>query len=291
LDSRFEIVNADSMQAYSGMDLGTAKPSERILARLPHHLVSFLPPSVQYNAGDFVKRAEKLVDEIACRGRYPIVCGGTAFYIRCFLFGLPGSPEGGGETRSRLRGLEREKGSAALREELARRDPEAAVRIAPTDRYRTERALEILESSGRSVFSYQWPRSLRRDYRFSILGLRRPREELYQRIDARVDAMFAAGLAGEVRGLMEIGCLADDPGMKAIGYREFFEMRKGCLTFTDVKELIKRDSRRYAKRQMTFFRSIPEVQWVSAADMDGIRSHIEAYVQGWALDHGRGNQA
>ncbi len=279
------------MQAYTGMDIGTAKPSERMLARLPHHLVSFLPPSVQYNAGDFVKRAEKLVDDISCRGRLPIVCGGTAFYIRCFLFGLPESPEGGGEARSRLRGLEREKGSRALREELSRRDPEAAVRIAPNDRYRTERALEILESSGKSVFSYQWPRTLRRDYRFTNLGLRRPREELYKRIDARVDAMFSAGLAAEVRGLMEDGCLADDPGMKAIGYREFFEMRRGCLTFADVKELIKRDSRRYAKRQTTFFRTIPGVQWIDAADLEGIRALIGAFIQGRALDHGHGNQA
>jgi len=291
LDSRFEIVNADSMQAYQGMDIGTAKPSDRMLERLPHHLVSFLPPSVQYNAGDFVKRAEKLLNEIASRGRYPVVCGGTAFYIRCLLFGLPESPEGGGETRSRLRGLEKEKGSAALREELARRDPEAAVRIAPNDRYRTGRALEILESSGRSVFSYQWPRMLRRDYRFMILGLERPREELYRRIDARVDVMFAAGLAEEVRGLMENGCLADDPGMKAIGYREFFEMRRGCLTFADVKERIMRDSRRYAKRQMTSFRAIPEVQWVNASDLDGISARIETYVQSRALDHGHGNQA
>jgi tRNA dimethylallyltransferase len=263
------------MQAYKGMDIGTAKPSVEQLSRLPHHLISFLEPTMQYNAGEFVKRAEKLVDEIRGRGRIPVVCGGTAFYIRCFLFGLPESPGGTAETRSRLRDLERERGIAALHAELAKRDPAAADRIPPGDRHRTVRALEILESTGRSVFSYNWPRTLRSDLHFTIIGLTRPREELYERIEARVDGMFHAGLISEIRGLMEAGFKADDPGMKAIGYREFFDMRRGCPTFADVKELIQRDSRRYAKRQMTFFRPIPGVQWLNAGDLDGIKAFID----------------
>jgi tRNA dimethylallyltransferase len=262
------------MQAYRGMDIGTAKPGGEILSRLPHHLVSFLEPSVQYNAGEFVKKAEELVEEIVDRGRRPVICGGTVFYIRCFLFGLPESPQGAGEIRSRLRGLEKQKGHIALYEELVGRDPAAAEKIPPNDRYRTIRALEVLESTGKSVYSFHWPRSLRKDYRFTIIGLMRPREELYGRIDARVEAMFKAGLVAEVRGLMELGYGADHPGMKGIGYREFFEMQKGCLTFSDVKELIQRDSRRYAKRQITFFRSIPEVHWRNADDLDALRARI-----------------
>lgn len=265
------------MQAYKGMDIGTAKPSPRMLSRIPHHLLSFLDPKVQYTAGEFVKRAERLVSEIHQRDKLPVVSGGTAFYIRCFLFGLPESPEGDGRLRSQFKSQEREAGIEALYEDLRRKDPAAAERIPPADRYRIQRALEIFESTGKSVYSFAWPGSIRPDYDFTIIGLSRPREDLYARIDARVDAMFGEGLVREVSGLMEAGYSAEDPGMKAIGYREFFEMRRGCMTFADVKAAVQRDSRRYAKRQMTFFRSIPDVRWVDAGDRDGLRAEIAAF--------------
>jgi len=272
------------MQAYRGMDIGTAKPNAEILAKLPHHLVSFLEPSMQYNAGEFVKRTEKLVEEISHRGAVPVVSGGTAFYVRCLLFGLPETPVGEGERREKLRDREREEGSASLYAELISRDPYAAGRIQPNDRYRTIRALEIMETTGKSVFSFEWPRTLRRDFRFTIIGLTRPREELYKRIEERVDGMFRDGLVEEVRGLMERGCRAEDPGMKGIGYREFFGMRRGCETFHDVRESIKTNSRRYAKRQLTFFRTVPGVRWMDADDLEGLRAQVEAHAEGRGLD-------
>jgi tRNA dimethylallyltransferase len=276
--SRFEVINADSMQAYRHMDVGTAKPPAELLARLPHHLVSIIEPSTQYNAGEFVTRAQSLVPEIRARGKTPVICGGTAFYIRSFLCGLPESPPGSADVRARLRLREREGGHPALYQELAREDPEAAKRIQPNDRYRIMRALEILETSGRSQFSYSWPRALRSDLRFLIIGLERPREQLYARIDARVEEMFRAGLVEEVRRLMAMGFVAEDPGMQAIGYREFFTMQKGCLSLSDVKQEIQRNSRRFAKRQLTFFRSVPGVQWRDPAHAGEIRSLMETFL-------------
>ncbi len=282
------------MQSYRHMDIGTAKPSPQSLKRLRHHLLSFLEPSRQYNAGEFVKRTESLIPEIRGRGKIPLVCGGTAFYIRSFLFGLPGSPRVPEEIRGRLRELEDEKGHEAVYLELARRDPAAAARIPANDRHRALRALEIIEATGRSVFSYRWPRSLRGEFDFLILGLERPREELYRRIDSRVDLMFARGLLDEIRRLLEMGFGPRDPGMQGIGYREFFQMQRGCLVSAQVKELIQQNTRRYAKRQLTFFRTIPEVHWLYPEDQETLRSMVDGFLLGSGragLDQRKGNSA
>ena len=274
----FEVINADSMQAYRHMDVGTAKPSEELLSRVTHHLVSFLEPSEQYNAGIFVKRAESLIAGIIGRGNAPVVCGGTAFYIRSLLCGLPESPIGSAEARERLRRREKEEGGQALYGELQRLDPEAAAHIQPNDRYRIMRALEILEVSGRSQFSFRWPREIRGDYSFLVIGLERPRDELYARIEARVEEMFGNGLIDEVKRLLQMGFGPEDPGMQAIGYREFFPMRKGCATLADVKEEIKMNSRRFAKRQLTFFRPIPGVRWMSPEKHEEIAELIREFM-------------
>ncbi len=286
------------MQAYRHMDIGTAKPPAEALARLPHHLVSFLDPSDQYNAGQFVTRAESLAADILSRGKIPVICGGTAFYIRSFLFGLPESPQGSPEIRARFRERERHAGHRVLYEELTRRDPEAARRIPQDDRYRIVRALEILEATGRSMFSFRWPRTLRPGYEFLTIGLDRRRDELYSRIDSRVERMFEEGLVDEVRRLIAMGYGPMDPGMRGIGYREFFEMQRGCLSLADVKLSIQRNSRRYAKRQITFFKPVPGVRWVSPEDLAVLRSLIESFIEGGPglphaelLDHGQGNSA
>ena len=268
------------MQVYLHMDIGTAKPSAGERAKLPHHLVDIVEPSRQFNAGEFVKSAEALIPEIQARGRIPVVSGGTAFYIRSFLYGLPESPPGSPEARERLRERERTEGQHALYDELCRRDPDAARRIQPNDRYRTTRALEILETTGKSVFSFHWPSQLRQDLRLLVLGLDRQREDLYARIEARVGRMFEAGLAAEVKRLLSMGYGPDDPGMRGIGYREFLEMRLGCMTLADVREAIVRDSRRYAKRQLTFFRALQGVEWLHPDDLDGIRARVSAFLAG-----------
>jgi tRNA dimethylallyltransferase len=262
------------MQVYRGMDIGTAKPSASMRTILPHHLIDIVPPSSQYNAGLFVKTAESLVQEIRGRGRVPIVCGGTAFYITSFLCGLPESPPGDVSTMRALRARERKEGLAALYEELITRDPLAADRIQRNDRQRILRALEILDASGRSVFSHRWPREWRQGLDPLVIGLDRERDDLYRRIGERVDRMFASGLLEEVKSLVAKGCKASDPGMRGIGYREFMEMREACTTISQVRERIARNSRRYAKRQLTFFRSIPGVLWRNPNDIGSIRACI-----------------
>jgi tRNA dimethylallyltransferase len=278
LDARFEVINADSMQVYRHMDVGTAKPSADELLRVPHHLVSVADPSEQFNAGRFVSEAERLIPAIADRGRVPIVSGGTAFYITSLLYGMPEAPAVDAATRERLRALERASGHQELYRILGERDPDAAARIHPNDRYRIMRALEVIEGTGRSLFSFRWPRSPRQDMKFLLIGLERPREELYRRIDERVDAMFDRGLMAEVKALVEKGYAPADPGMRGIGYRELLEMRSGCETVAGARERIARSTRRYAKRQLTFFHAVPEVSWMTPDKPLAVRARIDSFI-------------
>jgi tRNA dimethylallyltransferase len=260
------------------MDIGTAKPSPDSLARFPHHLVNVADPSEQFTAGRFVKDAEHQVRAITARGRVPVISGGTAFYITSFLYGLPEAPAAAPDVRARLKEIERRDGQAALFRMLTDRDPEAAARIQPNDRYRTMRALEVLDATGRSLFSFAWPRTPRPEYRFLIVGLSRPREELYRRIEARVDRMFREGLVGEVARLLAMGYGREAPGMRGIGYRELLGMRTGCTTIGDARAQIQRNSRRYAKRQLTFFRAVPGVQWMDPEDLGALRERIQRFL-------------
>ena len=265
------------MQVYRHMQIGTAKPAPRERARIPHHLVDVVEPTEQFNAGRFVTEAERLIPEISQRGRIPVVAGGTAFYVTNLLYGLPEAPPVDEAVRERLRRMERDEGRAALYRALSQSDPEAAARIQPNDRYRVMRALEVFQATGRSLFSYRWPRVPRTDMQFLIVGLDRPRADLYARIDRRVDQMFDAGLLAEVTALLGRGLRPTDPGMRGIGYREILEMRRGCETIAGVRRRIAQATRRYAKRQLTFFRSVPGVCWMSPDDRDAIRARLESF--------------
>lgn len=257
------------------MDIGTAKPEPELRRRLPHHLLDIREPSEQFTAGDFVREADRACAEIADRGLLPVVSGGTAFYLKNFIYGLPESPAMDPGIRADVERDLRERGAESLRKELEAGDPESAARIHARDVYRLTRALEVLRLTGRPLSSFAVPASPRPGYDLLCIGLERPREELYARIDARVDALFAAGLAGEVRRLLAGGFSEGDPGMEAIGYREFLEARRlGCPRQLDVREAVARNSRRYARRQMVFFRSLPSVEWFSAQNAEGIRRRI-----------------
>jgi tRNA dimethylallyltransferase len=290
---RAEVISADSMQVYRGMDIGTAKPSAGLLARLPHHLIDIRDIKEQFNAGEFVRLADEAVRDIAGRGALPVVSGGTGFYLANFLTGLPEAPPSDAGVRAALREELREKGAAALMEELAAGDAVSGRRIHLHDEYRLLRALEVLRLSGRPLSSFErgFPVSdggrFRPGCRFLLIALDRPRAEVYRRIDERCDAMFRAGLPGEVRRLWEAGYGPGDPGMKAIGYREFFvEDGPGCFRLSEdtegVKELAARNSRRYAKRQLTFFASLPNVNHVSAGN--GAAARIAELVKRELLD-------
>lgn len=267
-----EVVSADSMQVYRGMDIGTAKPGPAERARLPHHLLDLLEPSEQYSAGDFVRLADQACAEIAGRGALPVVSGGTGFYVRNFVSGLPSAPASSPELRAAVAADLASRGPASLREELAAIDPASAARIHERDLYRLTRALEITRATGRPLADFAPSPEARGGYDFLVVELSRPREELYARIDRRVELMFERGLPAELEALKARGLGPGDPGMKAIGYREFFEPG---LSLAEVEELVKRDSRRYAKRQETFFSSLPGLRRIEVSGERGVAEAAE----------------
>jgi tRNA dimethylallyltransferase len=271
-----EVVSADSMQVYRGMDIGTAKPSAEERGRLPHHLIDIRDISEQFNAGDFVRLADTACLEISSRGKLPVVSGGTGFYLKNFIMGLSSAPPSDLKIRTQLKQKLSEKGAAVLMEELAAFDTVSAQRIHINDEYRLLRALEVQRTSGRPLSSFETPVSEKRgNFFFIIIGLSRPREEIYRRINSRCAQMFQGGLAAEVQSLYDKGYTPNDPGLRAIGYREFFVSaadEPGKWLFSQdidgVQALVAQNSRRYAKRQITFFKNIPDVKWIEAGRSD-----------------------
>ncbi len=264
------------MQVYRGMDIGTAKPSASERAALPQHLIDIRNPDEQFTVGDFCRLADELILSIHAGGALPVVSGGTAFYLKTLMFGMPPSPPSNPQIRSDVRRELEAGGAEALMEELRRGDPLQAAKIHIQDAYRLGRAVEVLRTSGRPLSSYTLPTTPRPDRDFLCLALKRERADIYRRIDERVEAMFSQGLAEEVERLRSAGYGPDAPGMQAIGYREFFEAAPGYET-KDLIARIQMDTRRYAKRQLTFFRSLPDVQWFDADDLEGIRACISAW--------------
>jgi tRNA dimethylallyltransferase len=292
LSERFpglEVISADSVQVYRGLDIGSAKPSAEELRRIPHHNIDVVDPDQGYTVADFVRSAEHAISDIRSRGGLPVVSGGTAFYIKHLWFGLPESPPADPSIAAELAREAEIRGMEALRAELREVDPVSSERIAEADRYRILRALEVYRSSGRPLSSYPVPRRPRDDMQVLPLALKRDREDLYRRIDRRVEQMFADGLEAEVRDLIRGGCASRDPGMKAIGYREFFAedalsiLQSGQSLPPEIRTRIigeiQQASRRYAKRQMTFFRSLPDVRWIDADTADFPDSAMSAIIE------------
>ncbi|MBN2651777.1 MAG: tRNA (adenosine(37)-N6)-dimethylallyltransferase MiaA [Spirochaetales bacterium] len=263
LDKNIQIINSDSLQVYKGLSIGTAKPTEAELSRVKHHLVDFLDPRDEFSVGDFVQAADSLIPEIIEADHIPLISGGTAFYIRTFLFGVPQTPKADEATRARVEKMLADEGLAALYARLQEIDPEAAENININDVYRVCRALEVYYSSGKKLSSFKQPDSLRPHLDPIIIGIQRERAELYDRINSRVEQMFEQGLLSEIKTLLANGYNPTDPALKAIGYSEFFD-QQGRLRedLDEVKRLIQKNSRRYAKRQLTFFKRIPGVLWV-----------------------------
>lgn len=267
-----EVVSADALQVYRHLDIGTAKPTRAERERFRHHLIDIAEPDEQFDAGRFVRCADAALSDIGARGRRAIVAGGCAYYLRTLVCGLPESPRGDPDIRARLTLRLHGEGKETLRRELQDADPESAHRIHANDTYRIVRALEVLAATGRPLSSFRVPVRPADPGRFRLVGLQRPREELVVRIDARVEAMRAAGFAEEVRELLARGYARTCPGLRGIGYREL--AAAGGTATAEVWDAIRRSTRRYAKRQMTFFRSLPGVNWIDADDREALRSLI-----------------
>lgn len=247
-----DIVSADSMQVYRGMDIGTAKPTLAQRAEVPHHLVDVADPDEKFSAGRFVAGAEEAISEIRKKGRLPLVAGGTGMYIRSLLRGLDALPADPG-VRARLTRRWEEDGGKALYRELRCIDPVSAEKIHPSDRVRILRSLEVAEMTGEpaSAQKASWASAGSR-YRVLFLVLSVEREELYRRIDRRVEEMFRSGLVEEVNGLLARGYGRDLPSMRALGYRHVLSHLLDGIPRGQAVDQMKRDTRRYAKRQVTW---------------------------------------
>ena len=279
--SRAEIISADSMAVYRGLDIGTAKPTAEERKNLVHHLIDVCDISQQFGAGEFVESADKLAFEIASRSKIPAVVGGTGFYLRNFLLGLPPTPPSNPLVREKLKERLSKEGSEALHAELARFDAESAKKIHPNDAFRICRALEVFEISGKPRSAFSVSGAIRSKYDVCTVILTRERNELYERIDFRVDEMFRRGLVDEVQELLFEGHNACEPGMQAIGYREFaqkWQNRQFSLSELDeIRDNIKRNSRKYAKKQFTYMKDIPGAEIFNADDSDLVIKKISDF--------------
>jgi tRNA dimethylallyltransferase len=267
-----EIVNADSMQVYRGMDIGTAKPAPDHRAEIPHHLIDVADPDQSFSAADFAAAADAAIRDINSRGKRAIVVGGSGLYIRALLKGLVDSPGDGGGIRQGLLAEARERGNQAMLEELRLVDPELAERIHPNNLVRTIRALEVFRLTGiplsRSQHEHAFSGQL---YQSLQIGIRVGRPLLYSRIDERVDRMLEQGLVQEVQQLLNAGYGPETKAMRAIGYKEITSHLAGECSLDEAVRLIKRDTRHYAKRQLTWFNADKDIIWLEyPAEFDTI---------------------
>jgi tRNA dimethylallyltransferase len=263
-----EIVSADSLQVYRGLDLGTAKPSAADRARVPHHLVDILAPDEVYSAGEFARRARAAIVEIEMRGRTPIVVGGSGLYLRALLRGLSPLPPGDPAVRAALRSRLEDEGLPALCEELLRIDPKTAARLTAGDTQRVLRALEVERVTGRPLSAWLDEQPFGTQAIAAVqIGLTLPRSILYDRIAGRVVWMMEAGWLGEVAGLLQLGLSPRLPAFQAIGYRQLVRHLEGDGSLEQAIAEIVRETRRFAKRQETWFRKEPDVTWFSAQEL------------------------
>ena len=269
-------MNCDSLQVYRYFDIGTAKltPAERL--GIPHHMIDIVDPDELFTAGEFAARARPLLHCIAAT-KLPVVVGGTGFYLRALLGGLFGAPARDDAIRTRLAARERRR-PGALHRLLRRFDPSAARSIHPNDEPKTMRALEVYLLTGRPISSwFSGPREALAGFSPLKIGLDPPREKLYRRLDLRCERMFAAGLAGEARRILDMGWPVSAKPFESHGYSQALRMLRGEMTPVQALAEAQRNTRRYAKRQMTWFRKEPEVHWISGFgdDLSTVQSAIE----------------
>jgi tRNA dimethylallyltransferase len=271
-----EVVSADSQQVYVGMDIGTGKATADERAEVPHHLLDVIRPDEEMTAARFAALADAALAGIAARGRPAIVCGGTGLYVRILLYGIFDAPPADPALRAALAA----EPVGALHARLAAIDPEAAARILPGDARRIIRALEVHALTGVPISEHQRRhdfRTLPPRYPARLVGLAPPRDALHARIDARVEAMIAAGFVDEVRALRAAGCLPPLRSQQAIGYAELHAHLDGALALPAAIEQIQRNTRRYARRQLVWYRSDPRVTWTedpSRVDLDSLGRYL-----------------
>lgn len=267
-----EIISADSMLVYTGMDIGTAKPSKKELAAVPHHLINILSPKESFSAGLFKEMASLMIDDLHGRNKVPLIAGGTGLYIQSLTKGLFEGPSADLSLREELKKEEEKHGPGYLYDLLIKVDAETAGSIEPNDSRRIIRALEVSLKEKKKISHIRSSSTRPLPYDFIKIGLTRDRQELYRNIEERVDMMMEKGLLKEVEALLKMG-----PGktaMQAIGYKELGLYLNGGVDMTESVRLIKKRTKMYAKRQYTWFNREPDINWV---DISGINEAEEVY--------------
>lgn len=271
---RGEVVNCDSIQLYKYMDIGSAKPTEKAMSEIKHHLYSIEDPSVNMTVADYRKLAIAAIDDILARGRTPIVCGGTGLYLNAILYDMDfGAAPDDEKRRQELEELASQRGTQYMHEYLQGLDPNAASRIHPNNTRKIIRAIEAYEH-GKGIKDLS-ECELNPDYDFKFYALTMEREWLYERINRRVTRLMSNGLVDEVSGLLERGYSPDLPSMKAIGYKEMIGFLNGEYDLFDAKELIMKNTRHYAKRQYTWLKRYDFVNWLEIKKGDTVGEIVD----------------
>lgn len=280
-----EIISSDSRLFYRGMNIGTAKPSAEELARVPHHLIDVADPDEIWSLATFQKAAQKAIAEIRERGKLPFLVGGTGQYLRAVTEGwLPPKVEADERLRAELEKMKESNGPEWLHAKLAILDPQAAAKIDYRNVRRTIRAMEVILTTGKKFSSQR--KSGTSPYNLLTIGLKRPRAELYDRVDLRIEAMFAAGLLGEVQGLLDEGYAAELPSMSAISYRECVAILNGEMTQDEAITQIKRITRVFVRRQANWFKEDDaSIHWFDAGSAESV-IHIEKLIRNWLIKMG-----
>ncbi len=275
-----EIIGADSMQLYRYMDIGTAKPTTEEQSCVAHHMIDLVDPDEHFDARQFAEMAREKIMKLYARGVTPFVVGGTGLYIKALVNGLFKAGQSDTHIRNRLKEQARIYGSDFLHKRLSRHDPDTAERIHPNDTYRIIRALEVHELTGKTITAFQQEHGFK-DNRFRVLkiGLHINREVLYDRINHRVDVMIDSGFLDEVQELLDMGYPDHLKSMRSIGYRHLVDFIQGRCSWDETMRTLKRDTRRYAKRQLTWFKADPEIVWREPGQLKEIRQLIKKFLQ------------
>lgn len=274
-----EILNADSMQVFRYMDIGTAKPRRSDQREVPYHLIDILDPDQPFNVSEFRIRAQPIIEKLHLRGVPILVIGGTGLYLKVLQRGIFHCPEPKPEIRRRWRQTAFDQGPEFLWSALKDVDPKAADRIHPRDTFRLIRALEVLELTGRPISEWQqWRTEADSDFDILWIALSMEREALYQKINVRTDEMMTEGFLAEVQGLLERGYSPELKSMQALGYRHLTRVIQGNLDLEEALGLLKRDTRRYAKRQMTWLNKEANLNWFSPKEFDKIQFTINEFL-------------
>lgn len=273
-----EIVSADSMQIYKYMDIGSAKVTNEEMQGVKHYLVDEIEPDVPFSVSEYKRMAENYIDEISSRGKNVIVTGGTGLYLNSLIYDMDfAKSDANQELRNELNKELEEKGPNYMYEKLLSLDEEAAKRIHPNNTKRVIRAIEVV-MSGEKMNDFSKDLKYNKKYKPIIIVLNRDRQSLYNRINLRVDIMLKNGLIEEVKGLLEKGYTKDMISMQGIGYKEIIKYFDGEYTLDEAVEIIKRDSRRYAKRQLTWFRRYEDAKWFEIDKFDSSENLKDAVV-------------